>query len=1305
MSDSATISSSYDSLDIAYGFMERARHLADLGKYDEAHVALDKAKTYAFNNISLLDDIRIRREAISEARRQYIKNLEEEVADIFSGDRFDGQTARELLQALLREDSSNELAKSLWAELPAKEAAERERRLVEDFQRELDKIWKSARKSEDAAEGTRAVEEYERALAEASKKAGNSPDSIPLQRLKKEAAAKRDRAKDKWIGIPTLIADQKGRELVERYEALQDEGEVETEFFDREGEFLGKLPIDECIDKAKEMASVFADQKAQDYLGQAQTLLEESPGAARDKVQDALSLAYLSDFTKNILEQELEDKIEPAIELRQKALDQLKIALSKPDPEEAWLLLRDVEQMDLFTPGLEDARQRLTPMMHQKFIQFVDAGQRLQEFEDFEAARVKLQEAIDVAKRFFTYGEEFQELYPKAQEAFDQCIQAEKEVEEFDRLLQEISIQSETEPELAKEQLKQLAGQDLSPQALAKIDRLRVQVDVRLGVEQLFGALEQKMLSTENDVELIPIEEAANQATQKYPHEERFQRLVERIIARRSFLRGRRLKEDPERRLEAEGLLQEVINRNGDDALVAQALIDEIAADEEQEADIDIAIHQADDALSSGDARLAFLILEPYRYAVSRQASQIRQLISTAVAQWHDRIDQQLEALINAMDFSLPKVEQLLGELERSQSPRLEEWKARALAPAYANAAEDLQELNRWDRADELWEEAFRLAPSNPMILEGRRNSQKQRALIQAQMTSDPVEKEQILNDLNNTYADDLTIKRYLAEFYYAQERYVEARMAVSQAMFLSQHAVPELTGDVEAIHRLDSLIQEMEKIEKRKLAIQSRIAGRTTIGDLWEARMACEQLIQDCLDHAEKMASWWKNLIEEPVERMKARISELSEEAGTAWERTELLCKILALQADVQVKERAERTLRLTYNQLPSEVQSVVDNPDGAGYGSAAEALTNHIAKASDLYGTLINISQVERISSDLGITPVERTIDLDSTLYDLELTLDRLRSAQKKQREVRSQIVIAMMTGEWESIDDSLQEVEQMGLSEHRGLKGLAGEVQRAKNRRAGLESVVKQIKDAVAEEEFNTIQERMEHMAKVDPTDETRLRSTLEVVDPYTNLRVKGHRELGSVISEKLTVLKELTQWREDGKPAVDWQAAHSKIAEFTNSGAFADAIGLCQAVAESNDTHQPILNEESWSLGHRLQFLKTPPISREHINSARAQALLDQADQEIGILTDQINESESLVKELERNKEEFSQILSELKPLLEQLNEASGFWSSLFKPSAEIQKARAKALGLLERGRRLCPDYPGFENLERNPALRR
>lgn len=1292
--------SSYDALQIANDFMESAQQLANQGKYADAYEMLAKAEAYAFGHSALLDMIQIRRKAFGEARRLYIQKLEEKVQNVFRSTRFDGSQARQLLQALLDEDSENELAKSLWAELPAKEAAEQERRQVQELRRELVKIWQKAQGLEEAGASTRAVEAYEQALREASKAAGNAPDSIPWQRLKQEAQQKRNRAKEKWEGTPTLILDQKGRKLVARYQTLKREGVAESEFFNEKGEWVGRLPIDECIRQAEEMASQFTAQKAQDYLGQARELLDESPRAAYEKIDEALSLAYLDDFDKRGLERELEERIKPAMARREEATAKLKQALSKPEVEEAWQLLIEAEQIDAFTPGLEEASERLYPLMLQKFERLLDEGQRFYDLEELETARARLQEAVEVAQRFSTYG--FEELYPKAQAVFEQCIQAQQKAQELQQQLDYILRQSQSEPELAKQELEQLAGQTDSPQAKKKIDRVRVQVEFRRGAEHLFGSLEQRMLSAKNEAELIPIEEAAKQACLDYPSEKRFQKLVERATARRLYLKAVALKDDPEKGVQAQQLLQKVIDQNGDEALLAQKLIDEISANQKQEGEIAMAVKKAQEAFASGHARLAFLSVVPYRYTVSRQAAQIQQLISQAGTQWQNKIELQLAKLVNSGNLNLAWVEKLITQLDLSQSTRVEEWKIRALAPAYTKAAEDLQGLNKWEQAEEFWEKAFRLAPSDEKIVQGRRNAQKQRALIKANLASNPADKEQILTDLNKTYAHDLTIKRHLADFYYTQSRYLEAGLAISQALLLSdQLEHPELAKDAHAIRVLEAAVKQAQDIEKQKLFIKSQISTHTMVEDLWRARVACGQLTQKFPEHAKKLRNWWAETTVEIIQDMEQQATELSGKAGMVWERTELACKILSLEPKPQTEKRAARLLKMTYQQLPREVQSVIHNPKGLGYGQPSEALNNHMAKAKKLQKKVINITQAEKVFDQLKIASVQRNPDLEGYLYEIELTLEKLYSAQEIQRKVRSQIDVAIMTGEWAPVEDGLEELQFDDLSQHRGLKGLANEVQNAQEKRRSVQQAVVQIRTAMAQEEFEAIEQTVIFLQEQDPTDETLLQSNLEVTDPYSRQKIKGHVTLQSAISEKLAVLNKLEQWRERAQPAVDWQRACQKSQELADKAEFTTAIKLWQGIAGAADGHQAILQEQSWSLGHLRNYLSTPPVSHQDINSLQSQSILDEVNQRIKDLDDQIGQCHSKTSELYQIKRELSLILNGLTPLLERLKSVSFFR----RRSYQVQQAKKDALRLLDAGRQLCPNYSPFQDLEeKNPILR-
>lgn len=1301
--------SRYNSSTIALEFIQSAEQLSKQGQYGDAYSALDKAEQYAYGNSSLLDRIEFQRNIVSTTRKKYVEKLEDEANNLFGGERFDAQAARRTLQKLLSEDPSNELGQVLWAELPNRETAERERISVGEFERQLEQIWKKAREFEDTFAGTQAVQEYEKALTEASKKAGDNPDSIPLQHLKREALERRNRAKDKWVGTPTLIADRKGKELVERYESLKADGETAAEFWDESGEFLGRLSIDQCISKAKAMAGVFADQKAQDYLGQAQELLTESPGAAYSKIKDAFALTYLAEFTRDILEEELRNEIEPAIEQRKKATDKLHTALTKTNPEEAWQLLIAVEQMDRYTPGLEDAHQRLLPVMLQLFETLLDDGKRLQDVYTFDAAKVKFQEAIDAAQRFLGYGKDFQDLYPRAKEAFDQCLQAENEALEFDQLLQDTLGQSETDPELANEQLEQLMHRQLSPHFKKKLEHVQVQVDFRLGIATLYNTLEQKMLVAEDEVDLVPIEEATNDAITKYPEEKRFQHLIKRIIVRRLFLKARRLKDDPLKRREARDILQEVISKNGDDIALAQVLIEEITASEERETDIELALERANEALSSGDARLAYLLVEDYRYDVSRQAARIKQIINVALIQWRDETEQQLNRLLMNMDFNLPKVEALIDALRHAQAPQpsIEEWERRVLAPAYANTAKDLEGLGKWEQAAELWQQAFRLAPTDAEITEGRQSFQKQRALLKARVIGDPGEKERTLNDLNNTYINDLTIKRYLAEFYYQEGRYPDARMAVSQALLLSQYAfAPQLTGDVAAIRDLDLLIKKAEEIESLKVKIRSMISGTVKIEDVWEAKNAYIDLLQQFPGNGAEITNWWKEISEEFVEKLESQGLSFTEESDKTWERTELFCEIMILKGSPDIEIKARQALRLTYDQLPEKIKKIVNNSEGMGFGFGpfSDALTNHIEEAKILYGRVASIYRFESIASELGIQATHQPLDLEEILYQLEVVLEMLRSAQQKQREIRGQIITAKVTGEWEPIRDNLRELENMQLNNHRGLQSLVMEVEKAAKERESLISARQKIQTAMAEEEFELIQEQLSLMVQLDDNDEAQFQASLEVYDTYAKLKLKGYKVIHDTVAKKQEVLNRLTSWLESaGKPA-EWQTIDEKIKGYSNQGAFSDAIELCQAVADSENQHQKVLEDESWSFGYLVKYLSSPPVNNDEINSFRASALLFQAEEKVKTVTESVQQCNTLVQKLDGNKMRLSQIVSELSQLMEQLQEAQSFWKKFFGTDG-LGQVRDRALTLLNEGKQLSCDYPGFQNIENNPVLKR
>ncbi len=1294
----------YDSLQIASNFIEQAEKLASTNEFESAFATLKKAKSYAFNNDALLDDIQLRHETLTNARRHYIRQLEEESVDLFNQELFDSQKARQALQALRQQDNQNEIAQSLWEELQAKEAAEREHRLVNEVQQELEGIWQKARELEKIGDGSEALVEYEQAVVEASIKAGDAPDIIPLQRFKLMAIEKRDQCQEKWEEIPSLILAGKGLDLVERYEMLKTQGETDTEFFDANGKFVGYLPIDDCIDRANELARQFAEQKIQDYLDQSRKLLTESPGAAYEKIQEAFEAIAASDPAKDLLEQEIEEKIQPAIEQRETALALLNVALSNEDPIKTWATLNQVEQMDRFTPGLVDTRQQLAPVVAQNLTHLIETGEQLLGLEDFETAQMRFKEAVNIGQTVATYNEVLQELHTQAQEALDRCLQMQQAVKTFEQQLTEIAELSQTEPERANEALAALETDGISEQVLTKIEHLRVQIDFQLGVDRLLQSLEQKMVATTDPLGLITIEEGAKQACLDYPDEERFPRLVERIVARRAFLKGSALCEDPEKYVEALDFLQQVVDLQGDDASRAQSLIDKISVNEQQEADIATAIEEATNALDKDDPRSAFLVLQTFRFAASRQAGRVQELISTATTRWRNDIEQQLEELVATQDFILPKVEFLIRELQRAQSPRIGEWQLKALAPAYAVAAKDLQELDCWSEAEPLWEEAFRLSPQDPTIVKGRRNAHKHQAIVRMKTTIDPAEKELLLNDLNRVYSDDPLIKRYLAAFYFSQKRYAETRLALSQAKSLLGHSGnPISETSIEVIRHMEMRLQETETVEKRKSAILRQLKETSTISQLKDVRMVYEKLVEAMPEQSKSLERWWTELTDVRVNALKSQVAEISDKAGTAWVRAQLLCKILVFKADPQIQKQAQRVLKLCYDQLPPDVKMVAENREGVGFGRAFEALDNHVEQAKALYDRVDEMNQLEHVMTELGIESVSHETDLNDALYKLELALEKLYFTQEKQREIKHQIAVGLVTGKWKMIEDSLQELELKGWDQHQGVQSLLTEVEKAKRKRANLEAAVKQINEAMAQEKFKFIQERLAYMTDYDPDDETQLQAGLEVVDAYTGDKIKGLGELENLIPNKQAITDKLNQWQIEEQPLINWPIVRSKIADLASQGQFKPAIELAQAAIGQNNEHS-LMRNDSRSLEHEHQYLETFPITSEEVNSCYASALFDHVNQRTNILRKQINECEALIEDLQENQQTFKQLLNQLKPLFKRLDTRKDFLRSIFSSSAEEEETKQQILRLVKQGSQICPDYPAFANFDEDKFLK-
>lgn len=1294
-------------LQLAFDLINKARVYANAGKYIDAQKTLDSAEKYAINNPDLMNNIREHKQAILETRYQFVKKIEEQLIEVFDQERFDSSKARNLLHILQQEDANNELAKALLSELPNKEEAERVRALVERFRIDIEKIWKIAKDYEKGGAGAYALEEYERALKEASIQAGNFQNSPLFMGILAEAQRKRNKAKEIWEGTPTIILSKQGKELIERYEKLKQEKVSEAEYFNEHGDWEGKYPIDQCIKLATEMASKFADRKADEYLENARRILEESPVAAELKVKEALNLAYLSSFQKAALEAELHEIIIPAVQRRENANLKIKEALSQTDAEVAWLLLVDAEEIDQFAPGLPDARNKFVPMLISQFEDLQSSAEREAELENFSIAEKSFQDLLEMAKRFSTYGEEFQNLFDIARKSYEDFVSFKNKIDALDKQLASIILILNTDPELANEQLSRIETQGLSELEKSKLDRCRVRVDFRLGVEQLYNNLEQKMLQSNEEVDLLPVEGMIEEAINSYPTEEKFKNLAERIGLRSKFLKGVRLKNDPKKRTEARDLFDDVFTKRGDDALNAQAFIDEITSSEEQEADIAIAIKQAKDAIESREPRIAYLYLEPFRYSVSRQSAQIKKLIGIALADWQHSLDRKLEEIVHQSEISLPEVEAIIAELTRSQSPRLDEWRERALAPAFANAARDWETVGKFDTALKLWENAFKLAPNNPIIVEGRKKSQKQRGLIKAQLAMDLSEKEQLLNDLNNIYPDDVQVKRSLAEFYYRQSRYGEARMIVRQADFLIKtQGESDNSDDNIAIQEIGNMLAEADIIDTKKLSIQAKTSGHVSVESFWDAKSIFDGLIYDFPHRADELNAWWADLVQHIEERINGIVSELSNQSDSIWRRIELLFKLLILKPDDSIRQELGTLMILAYKQFPELVSSVVDNPTGKNFGSRADALHNHIEKASTVYLDLKNISQFEKIAHEVGVNLPENKIDITKNQLELREVLDNLHAVLNKKSEIKSQIQAALATGEWEPVDDSIEEIKKLKLYEHRGIQDIKDEIKKAKDQRQDANLLVKKLEDDFTAENFADVLDGIEKLRNNDPAGTMMVLDSLKIRDPFTLVAIIGVHDLERVTEEKVSLLKKIKEWYQNQKPIVDIDRIHQTIQENKNLGNFDKAINICKWIIDASDKQEDVSLEfgegvSSWA--NRLNILRKWMLEEKVVaNSNITAKKLEEINSEISHIEATIGDLAQMQVHLEQDQARMKKIILDLKPLIERLRAKNLFDDFLY--GKDLLEMKQKAIKLIKEGQGISPNYKMFTDLLGDSILR-
>jgi len=1160
---------------------------------------------------------------------------------------------------------------------------------VSQVRRRLEELWRSGLLS-DATE----------ALRIAQAEAAENPDIPALQGLIEEAQQKRQEAADReetW-----LTSAQLGRfkETLERFEALIRQGQAELPWYEWvQGRLTqtGYAPAEQARDHLYHLAVAYEDTKAAERLQQARGEMPDAPRAAERLLREGLAFEYLSDARRHELKTYLEDEVRPAVERREAVEKTLEAALRTRDARAAWRAVQQAELDDPYAPGLEATRKRLRPRLRQQLERDLRSAEELRRAGRLQEA----QKQADIIRTLAEGDEGLDDLFQAAHELVDRCVEDQELRRIVDEGLERITPLVEQKPTQADQELR-IIEKRLSERLadFPEVEQLRTRIEARLGLARLLRRLEDRLRS-DDERELQRLEKECRKLAEEQADVPELAQMVVRVEARRAFVAGEAARESRlfQRAREA---YQKVIDLKGDDAALARERIQQVTATEKQEEDIKAALADARRYRQRGQYERAVGALEPWLDVASTQRLEVVQLYRDIRREWEDDTLNRLKDLMEQRPLRLRQIESLVKVLtEKLQSPEAEKWQARALPLVYRQMAQDAEESGELRKALGYWDKAYRYAPDDARIIEGRRELRKRmtfekvRNLRAAGKKHLPQAEEDLLK-LGDEYPADAEIRLELARVYLEQEKYAQAKSYLQVAEELDVQREGRLVSRIQALRER---IEAEEDIANSKVQIQQLMEPDDSIFDYRNAQRLFDELRKRHPHRAQELVRWYQREVQQTVRELEKRLEQLplADEAG----RWHLAVKIWTLDENHELARRtigeavnAASDLKIKVNAMVMDTTGPQTDEQGRDL-PAEQALLEHIRRVRALQARARVVSEaLDLRDRSSGVSRPEQQ-DAKQALIAINNWLADLEKLQAQVERVRNLLPGARRSGHWHPVEEALADIQGGRFQNHRTVRALAIQLKEAQATRAHLERLMNELQQAVQGERFRHTLKLLKQLRQVDARDDYGFRMRWQVRDPWdgSEVRLEGEDGIEGRTKRKLAQWEALQAWLRPASQRLDWSKARKAIQTQVQQARFGRALELCEDALEGK-AGDGVTNEFDgrWSLTKARDYLANPPaeLAEGEVLSQRASEALAQARQDLQAVEEAIHELEKLPEQIVRQKRDFEGHLSFIDGCLKQMRRT--------RSKQRKEQLRQRVLESLRKIEKIAPDYENLPSLK-------
>ncbi|MCP4544251.1 MAG: hypothetical protein GY832_44630 [Chloroflexi bacterium] len=1332
-------------LQIGRDFVNRARDcFEEEGNLERALYYLDKAQGKADDQLQ--KEIRDLRRRIDKKQRDQLKSLEKNIQKALAADPFDERAVQALIDQLEDLTSEHDRIQAWRQEAIDKAARWQETQKVAQAKEEIEGLLgRAAALREQGTANQFVIDVYKQAVETASVAQTNYPHNDDVPVLHSRATAEYNQFRAQANLLTTLEQTGEFRQALARLNEHEGDPNKRFAVYER-GQLVGQMTASETRRAYIRQASVWVQGKTPEKISDARRTLYEhhAPDAASRILEDfKLMLAGLMpDPERDAIDEFIQEHIAPAQESRDNARRFLGEAASMPQAEivQAWEKMRQARDKDPHVPNLDGVRKTLIERLAGYVEKQLKDGVQWLNDRQLEQARksaVVAQAAAALDDSLGDLQRRATGLFQRVQAAIVQADDVKETLEEIESLLSSTTEQEKTSRQATQmwQSLKDRLGDDLA--LYPQVDKLSARIGQSRDLAQLIASIDVVLKGYDEaamEDELNSLAKTAN----RYPMEKGIlEKYRVRLEARLAFL-------EAEREM-AVGSLTKARDlyrgaTRGDDRGKAEDRLRELERAERRDVEARRDLQRAQSLLGKKPEEAYHLLVRWHNDQQIPSRDAIAEAWHQLVANWRPRIERTLNRLLSASDdLDVMRIQFLVDALSDLEAPQAEVWRQRALPRCHAELAQNLEELENWSGAVEMWQQAVNEASADDLAMYRAKlkNAQLQKGLDEIDPSDHGDDNLKKLQKLGEKHPRSVDVKLSLAKLYLARTEMKAARSSVQSGIALDLDG--EYRQDFEQVLKQ---VDEWEEISGKQARVEQLLALERSTEDYDEAIELAQKTIQDYPHMKAELERWWRELRMSTIVQLETNLD--SSGRVSIWEQTEVVGKLLCLEKNHANAKGKLIQLSANVEELNDKVKEHENDPNADNFdGKPEQALGWQLDQVSTLLDQARNATQMLNRFGYFVDGTGDNLARLGTLMQKLTTMADELKKFQTQCSKIRNNLRTAQSSGDWRAINVALIEIKGLGYDEHQTANYFEQLINVIQERRSQLENLKKQIEKDWSQDQFRQVLDGLKRMGNRqtgDPIGEYGIGSSI-VLKAQDDGRVlaTGINEAERLVKSRKYQVDVMETWLQSLDDVPDWQAVHSEASELVDRGHFDTAIERCQRIVggpkrefytwqsnanqkfndwqqaikeamEKNDAGKdgeeiiiPLVSLRAINLEQVIVYLDAPPISPDRLLSRRAEAVWGEASERLAEARKNLEQAELFVKDAQAKKVAWGQAYDKLHHALRALKELEGINPivSRFKRwrnREQIAQTRESVGLAFDQCKRLCPDHVTLIEIE-------